>query len=158
MRRFIATFAFVGRVPGAPGTAASLVVAVLAGLWLDHPAAPWLLGAMAIVLLAAGVRVGNRALEDFGDKDPKQFVLDEAVGQAVACLGCLPVWQASWNPWINIAAAFVLFRLLDIVKPPPIRQAERLPGGWGIMADDLIAGIVAGAVVAAVNLAYRSGT
>lgn len=153
----MATFAFLGRAPGAPGTAASLVVAAVAGLWFEYLAAPWLLGVIAIVLLPVGIWAGNRALEDFGDKDPKEFVLDEAVGQMVACLGALPMWQASWNLWINIAAAFALFRILDIIKPPPIRQAERLPGGWGIMADDLVAAIIAGGIVAAVNLAYRSG-
>jgi len=152
MRRLIATFAFLGRVPGAPGTAASLVVAAAAGLWFEHLAAPWLLAAVAVILLPVGIWAGNRALEDFGAKDPKEFVLDEAVGQMVACLGALPMWQASWNLWINIAAAFALFRILDIIKPPPIRQAERLPGGWGIMADDLIAAIIAGGIVLAVNL------
>lgn len=158
MRRLAATFFYVGLAPGAPGTAASLVVAALVGLWYVHLAAPWLLAAVAGVLLLVGVWAGNRALEDFGAKDPKEFVLDEAVGQMIACLGALPMLQASWNLWINIAAAFVLFRLLDIIKPPPIRQAERLPGGWGIMADDLVAAIIAGGIVAAVNLAYRSGT
>ena len=153
----MATFALVGRAPGAPGTAASLVVAAVAGLWFEHLAAPWLLAAVAVILLPVGIWAGNRALEDFGAKDPREFVLDEAVGQMVACLGALPMWQASWNLWINIAAAFALFRILDIIKPPPIRQAERLPGGWGIMADDLVAAIIAGGIVAAVNLAYRSG-
>ena len=135
-----------------------MVVAAIAGLWFAYLAEPWLLAAVAVILLPVGIWAGNRALEDFGAKDPKQFVLDEAGGQMIACLGALPMLQASWNLWINIAAAFVLFRLLDIIKPPPIRQAERLPGGWGIMADDLIAAIIAGGVVAAVNLIYRSGT
>jgi len=132
-----------------------MVVAAVAGLWFAHLAEPWLLAAVAVILLPVGVWAGNRALEDFGAKDPKQFVLDEAVGQMIACLGALPMWQASWNLWINIAAAFVLFRLLDIIKPPPIRQAERLPGGWGIMADDLVAAIIAGAIVLAANLICR---
>ena len=79
------------------------------------------------------------------DPDPKLAVWDEFIGMWVTCL-----FLPKELPWL--AAAFICFRVLDVLKPWPIRRFERLPGGWGIMADDLAAGI-AGA--AALNLIYH---
>ena len=93
------------------------------------------------------VRFGAEAEQCFAKKDPGQVVADETAGQCIALL-FLP-----WRPmtdrdgWVwNLAlaaTAFFAFRILDIIKPPPANQIQRLPGGWGILADDLIAGVYA---------------
>ena len=72
-----------------------------------------------------------------GAKDPSFVVIDEVAGQAISLLAA-PAFG-----WKYAIAAFILFRAFDIVKPPPVRQLERLPRGWGIMMDDVAAGILA---------------
>jgi phosphatidylglycerophosphatase A len=152
MKRLVGSFLYVGLFPVAPGTVAALVAAVVVGAGYALGASPWPWAVGAIALFFVGVWAGSSPMRDFGQKDPKAFVLDEAVGQAVACLGAHAAIAAAWPLWVNITAAFVLFRFFDILKPPPIRQAERLPLGWGIMADDLLAGIVSAAIVIGANL------
>ena len=151
MRKLLTTFFYVGYVPGAPGTAASVVVAALAGVYFWHVSSPWPVAVAVLVLAGIGVGVGRWAIGHFGSKDPKQFVLDEAAGQALACVGATPALAGGFSLWVNVAAALVLFRIFDILKPPPVRQAERLPGGWGIVADDLVAGAVSAAVLLLAN-------
>ena len=107
-------------MPVIPATWTSLVVALL---FLVVPLEP--LGFQLPFLLE----------EEFGD-DPKQATMDEAAGMAVSLLA-VPLTP------LNVLAAFVLFRVFDVIKPPPARAAESLPGGWGIMADDVLAGIYA---------------
>lgn len=90
---------------------------------------------------------GEWAVERFARKDPKQFTLDEVAGQWVAML-VLPVsLGADWTSlaWV-IFGQFLLFRIFDIIKPPPARQFERLHAGWGILVDDLFAGAYANIV------------
>ena len=79
-----------------------------------------------------------------GKKDPQQVVIDEVVGQWIALGGAATARQIHWPSWI---AAFALFRVMDIWKPAPVRQLERLPGGYGIVADDVMAGIYAALVL-----------
>ena len=128
---FIATCAFIGRIPIAPGTfgaAAGLLAFILTRN---------LAGGVSVTLLAiavaAGTWAGGRHAKDLRQPDPPSVVVDEFCGMWLALVGT--------NPSFLVAAiAFAAFRFLDIVKPPPVRQAERLPGGVGIMADDLVAG------------------
>jgi phosphatidylglycerophosphatase A len=87
-------------------------------------------------LLACAVLVTGRAARAFGRPDPQEIVLDEFVS-IPATLFLVPL-AVHWY-----AVGFGLNRLLDIVKPPPIRQLQRLPGGWGIVADDVAAAVVA---------------
>ena len=88
------------------------------------------------------MRFGAWAEVHFGKKDPRQVVADETAGQCVALLA-LP-WGGDWSENLVLAAtAFVTFRLFDIVKPPPINRIQRLGGGWGILVDDLLAGLYA---------------
>jgi phosphatidylglycerophosphatase A len=104
-----------------------------------------LTGTMLILAAAATLLcglLGGKAEADFGRKDPGQVTLDEWAGQAVA-LCWLPLGAGPWGWVIPAGAAFVAFRFFDIIKPPPIRRLEKLPGGWGIVADDLLAGVYA---------------
>ncbi|MHC5057017.1 MAG: phosphatidylglycerophosphatase A family protein [Planctomycetota bacterium] len=124
-----------GFVPGAPGTAASAVAILVHScifLALDRGPATAVSAVLALAFAAATVLWGGEAEARHGARDPKWVVSDEAAGQLVAAVGI-------GGP-VGLAVAFAGFRLLDIAKPFPIRRLERLPGGWGILADDLAAG------------------
>ena len=132
----LASWGGCGFVPSAPGTVASAVAVGLAyglvgGLGL---AAAWL-AALSLALLAPAIWSAGVASKYFGHGDPSEVVIDEVVGQWLALAVVNPV---DWRQWL---AAFVLFRALDIAKPFPLRRLERLPGGWGIVADDVAAGL-----------------
>lgn len=133
-----ASVLFLGYSPLASGTVGSLP-AIAVALWLNHRPTPLLL--LAAVLLVLGAAVSARAATLLGRKDPSEVTIDEFVGMLVAFL---------WLPmtWKSVVVVFVLYRIFDIFKPFPARQSERLPGGVGIMADDVVAGIYA-------NLAFR---
>ena len=136
----IATLAGLGRVGTAPGTVASVVALVPAWLLMRF-------GGPAVLLLGtfAAIAIGTWASDVYareaGSGDPSECVVDELAGQWLAC-----VFASS--SLFAFALAFLLFRLLDIVKPWPVSAAERLQGGAGIMGDDLLAGLFAGLVVA----------
>ena len=124
----------LGSVPFAPGTVASLVAAgccwpLLRLGWPLHLGATAVLAAVAIVAC-------HRAVAEFDRPDPPCFVIDEFVGMWVAALA-LPI-QA-----YDVGAVFLLFRLFDVVKPAPLPRLERWPGGWGIVSDDIAAGLLA---------------
>jgi len=137
----VATFFGVGYLKPGPGTYGS-IAAVL--LWaavgvLRHP----LPQVMLIVLLvwialtiAAGVPAATIVERESGRTDPGFVVIDEVIGQWIALLFC-PI------DWPHALIALVLFRLFDIVKPFPVRRLERLPAGWGIVFDDVAAGLYA---------------
>jgi phosphatidylglycerophosphatase A len=150
MRKLLATFFGIGLVPGPGGTYASAAAAALA-MGAHHMGAPWWAAAgTAIAATVLSVWAGERALEIFGRKDPGPFVLDEVAGQLLAAM---PLWMPLGAPaWLTIVAAFLWFRVLDIAKPPPIRQAEALPRGWGITMDDVLAGLLAGVFTAGTAL------
>ena len=142
---FLATGCYSGFAPKGPGTAGSLAVLVLPAfvMWLDPSFSPelapfyWLVLATFIFFL--GIYAVNVVLETkhFGSaEDPKQVVIDEWAGMLIALVG-LPFG------WPETIAAFAFFRLFDIWKPTPIRDLEKLPGAWGIMLDDVAAGIMA---------------
>jgi phosphatidylglycerophosphatase A len=129
----------VGYFPIAPGTAGSLVGLAIV-LACDHWVLPRtkaiaVLVTVAVVLLAVGVWAAGKAEDFFGRIDPGQVVLDEVVGQMLTLL-LIP--SVTWK-WL--LGGFLLFRALDVLKPFPARQAERIPRGWGIMLDDVIAGV-----------------
>ncbi len=138
MRKFaavLATFFGVGLAPAAPGTAASAVAALAYALALHDLARP-LYGALVVLLFFVGAAVSAAHAADLGRPDPGRIVIDEVCGQLVA-LAFLPAG------WLPAGLSFALFRFFDIIKPWPIRRLEKLPGGWGIMADDVGAGLAA---------------
>ena len=109
--------------------------------------------ALPCVLLGSvlGVLSANIYSKRTGIKDPQEVVIDEIAGQGLALLGIALVHHSlvDWTQVVvEISAAFALFRLFDIWKPWPIRRLEKLPGGWGIMADDLAAGAISALILA----------
>jgi len=148
---WIATAGGVGYCPIAPGTAGSLVglgvLEALAQLPLGRSAAVAVLAAAAI--FALGVWAAGEAENHFGRTDPGQVVIDEVAGQILS-LTLLP--HATWKWRVG---GFVLFRALDVIKPYPARQAERFPRGWGIMLDDIVAGLYGMIVLAIAGLIIR---
>ncbi|MFQ5779653.1 MAG: phosphatidylglycerophosphatase A [Nitrospiria bacterium] len=129
---WIATGVGVGYFPIFPGTIGSLVGLFLF-LFLQHlSAAAYTL--IFLLLFGLGVYSADLSESFFQEKDAGQIVIDEIVAM-MAVLFFLPS-SPGW--WIS---GFLLFRLFDIAKPPPIRRLERLPGGWGVMIDDLIAAV-----------------
>lgn len=138
---FLATGFGSGLSPVAPGTAGTLVAVPLGYFVTVSLAAGPALQALVITLvIAVAIWSAGVAAPRFGLKDPGQIVVDEIAGYFVA-LAFLPAG------WTTLAAAFVLFRLFDIGKPPPCRRLEALPGGLGIVADDVMAGVYANLVI-----------
>jgi len=136
---FLATGGYIGRVPMAPGTFGSLAGLPLAFI-LSTVSWSWSLAIMLAFILVAVWSAGDAARQ-IGAKDPGCIVIDEIAGMAVALLG-MP-----FTP-VNCLAGFILFRFFDILKPPPVRQLDRnLGGGWGIVLDDIAAGILANTVL-----------
>jgi phosphatidylglycerophosphatase A len=133
----------IGLIPIAPATWASLAAVLLYGFSsLSEDSVGFFL--LCILGFLAGIWACQTLITE-SDDDPKRAVWDEFAGMWITCL-----FLPKTLPWL--AAAFVVFRVLDILKPWPIRRFESLPGGLGIMADDLAAGVV-GAV--ALNVVYR---
>jgi len=138
----LATWFGCGYSPFAPGTAGSLAALAIAILLHEFAGASgWHFLVMAAVLFlpavwAAGVTADVKKL-----KDPQIVVVDEVIGQWIALAGARPL------NWKSYLIALFLFRLFDVWKPPPARQFEALPGGLGINADDVMAGIYAALVL-----------
>ncbi|MDP6581478.1 MAG: phosphatidylglycerophosphatase A [Vicinamibacterales bacterium] len=141
-QRVAAGFATVGPVgfaPVAPGTAGSL-----AGLFLfwgvRSTRSTWFEVVVLMVVIVAGVAAASAAESMYQRRDPGLVVIDEVAGMLVTLLA-VPVGFS------GALVGFCAFRLFDIAKPFPARQAERLPGGWGVMVDDLVAGVYAQGVL-----------
>ncbi len=152
----------VGYIPGAPGTYGSAVAvgayiligryefstalhAVSSGMRLTDVAFfHWTVNAVLLTLFClVGIAASGRSIPLLGNNDPSEAVVDEVMGQFVTF--CFIPFGL---PWPFILAGFLLFRLFDIWKPYPIRDLEILPGGLGICADDIVAGVYAGLCLA----------
>jgi phosphatidylglycerophosphatase A len=151
MRRLIITFFYTGLSPIAPGTVGSLAASgVLLGILhynnptgiLHYTDPTWplwqweLLGGLFLACYFS-VAFGKWAIRYYHRKDPQMFVLDEVAG---ICLTNLFQTVISWQ---SIAIAFVMFRIFDVIKPPPCKDLEKSPAGWGILLDDLAAAVYA---------------
>lgn len=129
----LATVGHIGAIPFAPGTFGSIPGLLLA-LWLHHLGLWWLEAAVIVIIFVIGAWAATRAEEHYGLIDPGPVVIDEVLGMLVT-LAFLPVGT------VGAIVGFIVFRVFDVIKPPPARQAERLPGGWGVMSDDFMAGV-----------------
>jgi phosphatidylglycerophosphatase A len=139
LSRIVATFFGSGFCPIAPGTAASFLTALIYMFFLSGLPGP----AQALVIAAvfvAGVPAASRYSTELGQKDPGRIVIDEACGQLIALFMLPP------DP-VSVASAFFIFRIFDIIKPYPIKKLEGFPRGWGIMADDVGAGLASALVL-----------
>lgn len=154
IRVAVATVFGLGFLRPAPGTWGSLPPPLLlAGMWAGGagPRSMNIAMVAAIIIFSAStVLLGPWAETRFGKKDPRQVVADETAGQAVALLAAPWAWIGEFGAAGSVmrfgayaGAAFVLFRLFDITKPPPAGGLQRLPHGWGILVDDLLAGFYA---------------
>lgn len=151
----------LGFLRPASGTWGSLPPAIVAAVLLLADQPGWIIDLCLLLTLAIGcvgcLRFGIAAERTFGKKDPGQVVADEVAGQSIALLALPWVGVASWSGTVvppadcsplvfnlaMVAAGFLLFRILDILKPPPANALQRLGGGLGILVDDLIAGAMA---------------
>ena len=150
---FLATAGYAGYSPKAPGTWGSLVGVLIYWLPARNQLAPFLavqtwsaresflslaILLAAIIIAFGGVVVAGRVAKFSSLGDPQFVVIDEVSGQILTVLFALA--PANWK---YLALGFILFRVFDIWKPFPVRQAESLPAGWGIMADDWVAAVYA---------------
>src|SRR5581483_9948257 len=132
-----ATFFGAGRTPIAPGTAGSAAAVVLwavLGPWLNPALRPWVDGALVLLTTAIGIPAATRICRETGKKDPQVVVIDEVAGQLLTLF-------ASPVSWKTLLTGFILFRVFDTLKPPPVRQLERLREGMGVVVDDIGAGV-----------------
>jgi phosphatidylglycerophosphatase A len=148
---FIATGFGAGFSPVVPGTVGALWgLPVVYGVFC-LPGLAFQLGAIVVLFVICAPICERAALALGGKKDPGAIVLDEIASLPIVFLGVAPlslgIPDYSAADWRVYAAGFLLHRVFDIAKPPPIGQAERLPGGWGIMADDTAAAIAAAIVL-----------
>lgn len=150
MKRLLTSCFGLGLLPVAPGTWGSLPPAIILGLCCQFGAPALSVTVLMALLAVAGsvicVAFAPAAIAATGKDDPREVVADELAGQAVTFV-TVPLILAEAvtgsQIWMIAVAGFVLFRLFDIAKPWPIRKLEKLPQGWGILADDLLAGVYA---------------
>jgi len=135
----VATFFGIGRLHPGPGTWASVATVLLWSAVAYRLPLSWrtpVAIALALLLTAVGIPAATRVARSSGIKDPQFVVIDEVVGQLIALIA-LPL------AWKTLLAGLIIFRAFDIIKPPPLRQLERLPQGSGIVLDDVAAGLYA---------------
>jgi phosphatidylglycerophosphatase A len=148
----VATFFGIGYIKPGPGTWGSVAATLLWAAFAlgEHPSRQTLLMATLVgiaVAIVLGVPAATIAEREAGRTDPGFVVIDEVAGQWIALLFCPP-------DWAHALIALILFRLLDITKPFPVRRIERLPAGWGIVFDDVGAGLYALVIASLVRIWY----
>lgn len=123
-----------GLIPWISGTTGTVPFWLLLYAWtsLVQPTVVWM-PIVSLLVTFIGFWAASRAEDEMGVHDPKQIVIDEWAGMAITLIGVPPRLS-------SYIAAFVLFRIFDVIKPPPARQLEKLPGGYGIVMDDVFAG------------------
>lgn len=134
-----ATFLGVGFIPIAPGTIAAFITAAAYKYFLFKFSWPVYVLLMISVFIAGSI-ASSKYAKTINKKDPRTVVIDEVLGQLIPLLLLPPEWGL-------IIAVFFLFRFFDILKPLFIRKTENFPWGWGIMLDDVLAGIYAGIII-----------
>jgi phosphatidylglycerophosphatase A len=140
----LATWFGCGLVPLAPGTAGT--VGAIPLYLVLRPHGPWVVLLAAAALAVVGIWAAGEVIVTTGEIDPQIVVIDEVVGVLVTFAACGPSWT-------NVAAGFVLFRIFDQWKPWPARNLESLHGGFGVVMDDVAAGVWGAAVIGAMRQA-----
>jgi len=138
-----ATLFGVGHLHPGPGTWGSLATTVIWGVLGHSIPANWRPAAaiaLAVIVVLIGIPAATRIARASGVKDPQFVVIDEVAGQLITFI-CVPL------TWKSLLLGFILFRVFDILKPPPVRQLERIPEGAGIVLDDVGAGLYALAIM-----------
>jgi len=138
LSKIFATVFGLGYFPVAPGTITSLGIIFLYK-FIFHPLSWPLHMLIFIFIFLLGVFTSQQYSQQQNKKDPQNIVIDEAAGQFLVLFRLDPSWT-------SLLIAFFLFRFFDIVKPFPIRKTEKLPHGWGIMMDDVVAAVFAGII------------
>lgn len=135
----------LGYIPIAPGTMGAIGALAPAILILNYAQNPYLiLGFLSLIFTILGI-IGSNKLKFLWGKDPSRIVVDEMVGMWISLM-----WVGSG--WISLLTAFAIFRFFDIVKPLGIRKTEQLPGGIGVVSDDILAGIYTNLIM---QIAFR---
>lgn len=148
---FYATGGGIGHCPFAPGTVGSLLGPAFIYVWQIYDR-PWIEGfVVSIAAILIGVMAADREAKRRHCEDPGHVICDEILAFTIV-LGGLNITQG----WETALLGFVFFRIFDIWKPWPIRRLERLPGGWGIMADDLLAGVFARIAIHATSFLWTT--
>ena len=140
--RFVATFFYLGKLPVAPGSWGSLGALLL---WLLLPVTFSVHLSVIIILFVLGVYSSSRMAKYLDDHDPSEVVIDEVVGMGIS------LFMLPHSPGLYLLA-FILFRGFDILKPSLIYRIQNLPGGWGIMLDDVLAGLITFVLVNGINI------
>ena len=146
--RFLASFGFTGYFPIAPATFAS---GIFAGIYYFIPGGHWVVNPwVCLATLIISIPVASQMEKIVGREDPGVIVLDEVVGMQVILVGAADV--SFWG----IVVAFFVFRIFDIAKPWPVGRSQSLPGGYGVVIDDFLAGIYSRAAIIALSLFFPS--
>ena len=164
MKRLLVSCFGLGRLPIAPGTWGSLPPTIIFAVMCQlHVPGYWITVVMAALILTGSiicVKFAPAAIEATGKSDPGEVVADELAGQAVTYLVIpffIPEILTACELCIITSGGFLLFRFFDIVKPWPIRKLEKFPKGYGILADDLLAGIFAAIVLLIIIFLWMGG-
>ncbi len=142
---FVSSWALIGFLPPCPGTWATIEGALI--FWFLRDVMLWHEIILVVVVSILGVLSSHYASKVVQQKDPDFVVIDEVAGVWLALIGKHGIWE--------FLAAVVLFRVIDITKPFPIKRLERFPGGWGIMIDDLFAGFLTNVLVTGLFLLLK---
>ena len=137
--------------PGTWGTLAGLAAWLLLLAGFRAAGAPWALLVATLLLTLLAVWAAGHVVRETGQKDPSFIVIDEWAGLWIALVPLLFTSTLQPQPWslwaARLVAPFLLFRLFDIWKPGPVDAAQGLPGGWGVVLDDVLAGLLAALIV-----------
>ena len=142
MWQFAATFFYLGKLPFSPGSWGSLGALLL---WLLLPVTFSVHLSVIIILFVLGVYSSSRMVKYLDDHDPSEVVIDEVVGMGIS------LFMLPHNFWLYFLS-FILFRIFDILKPSFIYRIQNLSGGWGIMLDDVLAGLLTFTIVKGITI------
>lgn len=145
MKRLVTSCFGLGWLPVAPGSWGSLppaiIFALLSAFGTSAVIVAIIMAALALAASVVCIKFAPALIAQTGKSDPRELVADEFAGQAITFI---PICAVSSSPvWLTAIIGYLLFRFFDILKPWPIRNLEKLPNGWGILADDLLAGLYA---------------